>query len=73
MDLKAALSGKDRKAILESCVFVEDAAQKAYDLALHSNADLPARLREIIVNQKGALRKSHDEVKRLRELHKAAS
>lgn len=73
MDLKAVLSSKDRKSVLEHCVFGEDAAQKAYDLALNSDADLDPTLRELIVNQKAALRKSHDEVKRLRELHKAVS
>lgn len=73
MDLKTTLTGKDRKAVLESCEFGEDAAQKAYDLALNSNTSLEPMLRELIVNQKAALRKSHDEVKRLRELHKTGS
>lgn len=70
MDLKATLSGKDRTAILDNCVFGEDAAQKAYDMALNSETELDTMIRELIVNQKAALRKSHDEVKRLRDLHK---
>src|SRR5215218_4481184 len=64
MDLKAAISGKDRKAVLENCEFGEDAAQKAYDMALNADADLEASLREIIITQKSALKVSHDEVKR---------
>lgn len=71
MDLKAAISGKDRKTILENCEFGEDAAQKAYDMALNADVDLEPTLRELIVSQKSQLRLGHDEVKRLRDLHKA--
>lgn len=71
MDLKAAITGKDRKTILDNCEFGEDAAQKAYDTALNSDVDLEAPLRELIVRQKAALRVGHDEVKRLRDMHKA--
>jgi uncharacterized protein (TIGR02284 family) len=70
MDLKAAIAGKDRKTILENCEFGEDAAQKAYDMALNSDTELEAALRELIVRQKAALRVGHDEVKRLRDMHK---
>ncbi len=73
MDLKATLTGNGRKAVLDNCLFGEDAAQKAYDLALNSDTDLDPTLRELIVNQKAALRKSHDEVRRLRDLHKIGS
>jgi uncharacterized protein (TIGR02284 family) len=73
MDLKAAITGKDRKTILDNCEFGEDAAQKAYDMALNSDADLEAPLRELVIKQKAALRVGHDEVKRLRDMHKAAS
>ena len=71
MDLKAAISGKDRKTILENCEFGEDAAQKAYDMALNTDVDFEPTLRELIVRQKAQLRIGHDEVKRLRDLHKA--
>ena len=71
MDLKAAIAGKDRKTILDNCEFGEDAAQKAYDTALNSDVDMEAPLRELIVRQKAALRVGHDEVKRLRDMHKA--
>ncbi|HZH00678.1 MAG TPA: PA2169 family four-helix-bundle protein [Flavisolibacter sp.] len=71
MDLKAAVSGKDRKTILDNCEFGEDAAQKAYDMALNSDVDLEPTLRELIIKQKAALRVGHDEVKRLRDMHKA--
>ncbi|HEX8316405.1 MAG TPA: PA2169 family four-helix-bundle protein [Flavisolibacter sp.] len=71
MDLKAAITGKDRKTILDNCEFGEDAAQKAYDLALNSDVDLEPSLRDLIVRQKATLKVGHDEVKRLRDLHTA--
>ena len=73
MDLKAAITGKDRQTILNNCEFGEDAAQKAYDMALNTEEDLEAPLRELIIKQKAALRVGHDEVKRLRDMHKAIS
>lgn len=71
MDLKSAITGKDRKTILDNCEFGEDAAQKAYDLALNSDVDLEPSLRDLIVRQKAELKTGHDEVKRLRDLHAA--
>ena len=64
---------KDRQTILDNCEFGEDAAQKAYDTALNTDEDLEAPLRELIIKQKAALRVGHDEVKRLRDMHKAIS
>jgi uncharacterized protein (TIGR02284 family) len=40
MDLKASITGKDRKTILNNCEFGEDAAQKAYDTALNSDTGI---------------------------------
>ncbi len=71
MDLKAAITGKDRKTILENCEFGEDAAQKAYDIALNADVELDPPLRDLIVSQKAKLRTGHDEVKRLRDLQEA--
>jgi uncharacterized protein (TIGR02284 family) len=67
MDVKATFSGKDRKAILASCEFGEDAAQKAYDSALSSDANLTTEVRQLIMDQKTSLKKSHDKVKALRD------
>jgi uncharacterized protein (TIGR02284 family) len=71
MDVKATFSGKDRKAILASCEFGEDAAQKAYDSALSSDADLPTEVRQLIMDQKTSLKKSHDRIKALRDTQTA--
>ncbi len=71
MDLKAVITGKDRKAILGSCEYGEDAAQRAYETALETD-DLVAEVREVIVNQKASLRQSHDVIKKYRDMHAEA-
>ena len=72
MDLKAVVTGHDRKTVLENCEFGEDAAQKAYDMALNTDdAHLETPLRDLLVRQKTQLRVGHDEVKRLRDMEKA--
>lgn len=72
MDLKAAISGKDRQAILDNCEYGEDAAQKAYDTALNADVDLDSSIRDLVVRQKSTLKTGHDEVKRLRDLEHAS-
>jgi conserved hypothetical protein len=69
MDVKATFTGKDRTAILASCEYGEDAAQRAYEEALASDAELPANIRQIITNQKAALKSSHDMVKKYRDMN----
>lgn len=69
MDVKATFSGHDRQAILENCEFGEDAAQKAYDLALKSEAEMTADVRQLIANQKASLKTSHDVIKKYRDMH----
>lgn len=73
MDLKSAITGKDRKTILDNCEYGEDAAQKAYDMALNADVDLEPSLRDLVVRQKATLKVGHDEVKRLRDLQRANS
>lgn len=67
MDVKATFTGKGRKAILENCEFGEDAAQKAYDAALKTDAPLPSDVRQLIVNQKQSLKAAHDTIKQMRD------
>ena len=71
MDVKATFSGKDRKAILASCEYGEDAAQKAYDTALSSDAELSTEIRQLIMDQKTSLKRSHDSIKKLRDAQPA--
>ena len=72
MDVKAVFTGHDRQTVLNNCEFGEDNAQKAYKTAL-DNEKLPAYVREMVTQQKQQLRKSHDEVKALRDAEKATS
>lgn len=69
MDVKATFTGKDRTSILAACEFGEDAAQKAYQSALASDTEMPADIRQLIANQKSALRTSHDLIKKYRDMH----
>jgi uncharacterized protein (TIGR02284 family) len=71
MDLKAVVTGHDRKTVLANSEFGEDAAQKAYDMALNGDTELEMSLRELLVSQKAKLKVGHDEVKRLRDLEAA--
>ena len=73
MDVKATFSGTSRQAILENCEFGEDAAQKAYDSALKSDAEMNADIRQLITTQKSSLKTSHDVIKKYRDLHAAVN
>jgi len=66
MDVKAAFTGHDRHAILESCEFGEDAAQSAYKSAL-AQESLPNYIRLMLEEQKHLLKMSHDKIKVLRD------
>jgi uncharacterized protein (TIGR02284 family) len=50
MDLKAVVTGHDRKTVLNNCEFGEDAAQKAYEMALNGDTELDMPLRELLVS-----------------------
>jgi uncharacterized protein (TIGR02284 family) len=73
MDIKSGISARDRKSVLALCEFGEDAALKAYKLALESDAEIPADIRQLILEQKSSLQSSHDVVKRYRDMHEAVS
>jgi uncharacterized protein (TIGR02284 family) len=66
MDIKAALTGKDRHAIIASCEFGEDAALETYEDVLKSD-HLVTECRNMITRQKSSLQKSHDKIKLLRD------
>ena len=66
MDVKATFGGDDRKGILASCEFGEDAAQKAYKEALEDD-DLTPGARTTIQQQKATLRQAHDKIKMMRD------
>lgn len=73
MDLKAAISGKDRESILGSCEYGEDVAQQAYASALVSGVDMSTETRQLITAQKNKLKTSHDLIMNYRHLHEKNS
>jgi uncharacterized protein (TIGR02284 family) len=73
MDIRSGISARDRKSVLALCEFGEDAALKAYKLALESDAEIPADIRQLIVEQRTSLQSSHDVVKRYRDMHETVS
>lgn len=67
MDLKATLTGTNEEAILGSCIYGEEWAQKAYRDAL--DHELPAEVRGVILRQREA---STDVLTHLHQLREAA-
>ena len=69
MDLKAALTGNDQKAILNSCEFGEDAAVNTYNNVLKNNlSDLTLEQQNLINAQHALIKADHDEVKNMRDM-----
>ena len=71
MDLKSAVTGKDRMTVLDNCEFGEDVAQKAYKAALESDAAMTTEVRQLIAEQQSSLKTAHDTIKKYRDMHKA--
>lgn len=71
MDIKSTFTGKDRTTILGLCEYGEDAAQKAYEEALESDAEMSAEIRQMITEQKSELKTAHDMIKKYKDLHEA--
>ncbi|MCX6273857.1 MAG: PA2169 family four-helix-bundle protein [Bacteroidetes bacterium] len=68
MDVKAALTGKDRKAILSSCEFGEDTAVDTYNHALRDNIqDINAEQQKMLTAQHALIKADHDKVKSMRD------
>jgi len=68
MDVKAALTGKDRKAILNSCEYGEDVAVDTYKKALISNdEDLSSEQKTMLTAHHTVIKADHDKVKAMRD------
>ena len=65
MDLKAAVSGDDKKAVLVECERAEDTAKNMYRSAL--DQPLPPNVLEVVEAQFGSVLASHDQIKDLRD------
>jgi uncharacterized protein (TIGR02284 family) len=67
MDIKSALTSKDRHAIISSCEYGEDVALDAYKDVLKSNDALSPKAIQIVTQQQQRLQKSHDQIKMMRD------
>ncbi len=68
MDVKTALTGKNRKAILSSCEFGEDTAVDTYNKALINNVhDISADQRTMLNSQFALIKADHDKIKTMRD------
>ncbi|MDP9290878.1 MAG: PA2169 family four-helix-bundle protein [Verrucomicrobiota bacterium] len=65
INLKAALTSKERHSILSECERGEDIAVAAYKQALET--ELPANIREIVERQSRDVKAAHDKIKALRD------
>ncbi len=54
MDVKAGITGKDEEAIIESNLYGEEWAQKAYNDALEHKTELPQEVVQMVEKQKQA-------------------
>src|SRR6185312_11121102 len=67
MDVKSALTGRDRKAILNSCEYGEDVAVDTYKKAIKDNSqDLSPELKNMLDAQFALIKGDHDKVRNLR-------
>lgn len=66
MDIKAALSTKERQAILNSCEFGEDMALETYDNVLKKSSLSPT-VNYMVTKQRERLKQDHDKIKALRD------
>jgi uncharacterized protein (TIGR02284 family) len=67
MDVKAAITAKDKKQILSSCEFGEDVALESYKTALNSDNSFSDEQRTLVQNQKENLQRAHNTIKELRD------
>ncbi len=65
-DAKAALTNLDDNSILDSTLFGEEWAQKAYDNALQQ-PDLPQPIRQLVERQKQALEQTYQTLQKVRD------
>lgn len=66
MDFKAMVTGKNRKAILNSCEYGEDVAVNTYEKAL-KDEELTPDISPIVSSQYQKIKADHDVVKQMRD------
>jgi uncharacterized protein (TIGR02284 family) len=65
INIKAAVTGKDEKAILNECERGEDSAKNTYKDALEN--PFPSAIADVVRNQYESVQMAHDRVKALRD------
>jgi uncharacterized protein (TIGR02284 family) len=70
INIKAAVTGKDEKAVLNECERGEDSAKSTYKDALEKN--LPSHISDVVRTQYESVQTAHDRVKALRDSYAAA-
>lgn len=69
IDIKTALSSHEKESALNSCVYGDEAAIKAYESALESTDHaLPSDLRMVLSRQLASIRSAHDANKRYEQI-----
>lgn len=69
MDVKAALTGKDRKAIINSCEYGEDTAVDTYEKVLRNKLnDITPAQQSLVSTQHLLIKADHDKVKAMRDM-----
>lgn len=71
INIKSAVTGQDKGAILNEAERGEDAAKKAYKDAMEN--DLPANVNAVVSRQSAAVQAAHDKIKLLRDSTNAAT
>jgi uncharacterized protein (TIGR02284 family) len=67
MDVKDNAAGNNRKAVLSSCEFGEDAAKKEYESVLKDSDEIAGEVLDLINRQFSEIKKAHDKIKTMRD------
>ena len=68
MDMKSAITGSDRKAIINSCEYGEEAAVETYEDALSHSEDLTSEQLMMVKEQHAAIKANYEKIKNLKNL-----
>ena len=69
MNFKNTFKSNKNASILDNCEFGENVAVKVYDEALKSDTEIPADIRQKIIDQQNEIKKSHDFIKKFRDFN----
>ena len=74
MDIKSAITGRDRKTVLDSCEYGEDVAVNTYDKVIDDFGDVSlgtsSPLKALLFKQRNLIKADHDKVKSLRDMER---